>query len=85
MNPIDTVKTNINKFNNLPDGYLEFIQKTIKERDNVIVHRSTIRYRLLKGFKDYNDILEQFITLKKKEENEKRLEVERFKHLAGVQ
>ena len=85
MNATDTVKTNYNKFDNLPQGYLSYIQDEIKKRDNVVVHKTTIRYRLLNGYKDYNDLLEEFINLKKKEEYHSKIEQERFKKLAGVQ
>jgi hypothetical protein len=36
MNATDTVKTNYNKFDNLPQGYLSYIQDEIKKRDNVV-------------------------------------------------
>ena len=85
MNATDTVKTNYKKFSNLPVGYLDYIQKTIQKRDNVLINKATIKYRLLNGYKEYNDLLEQFIAIKKKEEDDKRKEVERFQNLAGVQ
>jgi hypothetical protein len=69
----------------LPVGSMTYIQRVIQERDNILIPKSTISYRLSKGWQDYNNILEEFIYLKQQEENKKRLEVERFKHLAGVQ